>query len=312
VPYRGHSVRPRGQLVLPAWRGALRLLRKAYDVEPTPHAAGQLGLCEQALGQWAEAEVDVIRSLAGETDPWVRKNRPTLIQDLQVIRSHLGRVEIHGEPAGARVTVNGKEVGVLPLPEPVRVAAGEVGVVIAAPGYVTASQTVHLDADHYEHVTLVATPVAPASLAAADPLATPTPPSGAPPAREGAAWRPRDKWIAWGAGAVAAAVGIYGAAENLHLVHVFEGAGCSVDDAGRAVNISGMPDTLCASKKSDYESASHLAIGAFVSAGVLGAAGAILWLTEPKDEGSKTAWTTACRPSLNERLEPWLACALRF
>jgi hypothetical protein len=298
--------------------GALRLLRQAYAEEQTPHVAGQLGLCEQAMGQWTDAEVHVVAALKAPNDPWVRKNRAVLVDDLEVISRHLARVEVLGEPEGARVTINGKDVGALPLAEPVRVAVGDVEVAIAAPGFATARRSVHVDAGQYEHVTLTASPAptpTPQATSGATEVAEAASPAtleataAAPEART--SWRPRAKWIAWGATAVALGVGVYGTVENLHLVNVFDEKGCRID-AGRAVSSStGLSTGDCTSRQSDYESATHLAVGAFVGAAVLGAAGAILWLTEPPKDATRTAGM-ACRATLGARFEPWLACSLRF
>jgi hypothetical protein len=313
-------------------QGALRLLRQAYADGQTPHAAGQLGLCEQAMGLWAEAEAHVVEALKAANDPWVRKNHAVLIEDVSVIRSHLARVEVHGEPAGARVTINGKDVGALPLAEPVRVAAGDVDIAVAAPGLATARKSVHVEAGQYEHVTLSAA-AAPATTAPATttvPATPSTPSTTAAPAPDAAApssppvvkasyeapdtsgvWRPRAKWIAWGAGVVALGVGVYGIAENTHLASVFDSAGCSIKGGQPVMDSTGAPSSVCTTKHSDYESASHLAVGAFIGAAVLGATGAILWLTEPKTDDAHSV-LAACRPTLGARLEPWLACSLRF
>ena len=287
--------------------GALRLLRQAYADGQTPHASGQLGLCEQAMGLWAEAEGHVVAALKASSDPWVRKNRAVLTEDLEVISSHLARVEVQGEPAGARVTVNGKDVGAIPLAGPVRVAAGDVEVAVAAPGFATARKAVHVDAGQYEHVTLSPSPVA----AAAVPVSSPTTLQASNEAPENAgSWRARAKWIAWGASVAALGVGVYGAAENLHLANVFD-ASCSIKGGQPVMDSTGTPSSACGSKHSDYESASHLAVGAFIGAALLGAAGAVLWLTEPKADAARTA-LAVCQPTVGVRLEPWLACTLRF
>jgi len=294
--------------------GALRLLRQAYEGDRSAHVAGQLGLCEQALGQWAEAETHIITALKSETDPWVRKNRAVLSDDLNVIKSHLARVEIRGAPAGAQVVVDGRPVGTLPLAEPLRVAAGDVEVEISSPGFATARKTVHVDASQYERVSLFlerATATPPA--ATAPPTAATTDAATAEPAPAGEAaprraWRPAYKWIAWGAGAAGLVLGVYGAAENLSLVHKFEDDGCYVK-GDQGVNASGSPTTTCASDKSDYEGKSHLAIGAFITAGVLIGAGVALWVSEPRP--TQLGWTT-CLPFATAELAPAVSCALTF
>jgi len=50
---------------------ASALFRQAYELSHTPRAAAQLGLCEQALGQWLEAEGHLSEALLAESDPWI-------------------------------------------------------------------------------------------------------------------------------------------------------------------------------------------------------------------------------------------------
>jgi hypothetical protein len=97
--------------------GAAREFQQAHDQVHSPRAAGQLGLAEQALGRWDDAERHVGEALRSRGDRWVAKNRATLDEALGTIQTHLGRVEIIGDPEGAEVSVNGRSVGRLPLPE---------------------------------------------------------------------------------------------------------------------------------------------------------------------------------------------------
>ena len=95
--------------------GAAREFQKAYDQVHTPRAAGQLGLAEQALGRWEDAERHVGEALHATGDAWVVKNRAILDEALGAIQGHLARVEVIGDPDGADVSVNGRLVGKLPL-----------------------------------------------------------------------------------------------------------------------------------------------------------------------------------------------------
>ena len=122
-------------------QGALALLLQAYGLGHAPRATGQLGLCEQALGRWADAEMYITEALKAESDPWVKKNRRTLEDALVIVKSHIARVEIQGEPPGAEIWVNGTLAGKLPLAAPVRVSAGEVEVELRAPGFVREAKT---------------------------------------------------------------------------------------------------------------------------------------------------------------------------
>src|SRR5262249_17945372 len=56
-------------------------------------------------------------------------------------RPHLGSLEVLGNPEGAEVVVDGRVVGKLPLPQPVRVNAGTVAVEVRAHGYLTIARS---------------------------------------------------------------------------------------------------------------------------------------------------------------------------
>lgn len=116
-------------------QAARDLFRQAYERSRSPRAAGQLGLAEQALGRWEDAEVHLREALRSPGDPWVKKNYDLLSHDIHVVKNHVARIEILGQPDGAEVVVNGRVVGKLPLSGPVSASAGEVDIEARAPGY---------------------------------------------------------------------------------------------------------------------------------------------------------------------------------
>lgn len=116
-------------------RGAHDDLQRAYDLEPSPRAAAQLGLVEQALSRWDDADTHLSEAVRSTGSPWVEKNRRVLEKALILVRAHVATVLVTGEPQGADVYVNGRQLGRLPLREPVRVIAGEVDVEVRADGY---------------------------------------------------------------------------------------------------------------------------------------------------------------------------------
>lgn len=287
---------------------ALPLLRRAYSTDPGTRAAAQLGLCEHAVGLWVDAETHLMEALRAERDPWILKYRAVLEDDLEVIRSHLALVEIGGTPDGARVSVDGREIGRLPLTRPVRVAAGLVEIAISAPGLPIARREIRIEGGQTSRVEISAVSIGDTVTKPIEPNVT----SAMRPSEvRQTVWRPRFKWIAWGTAVLAVGVGTYGAFENLHLVHVFENGGCWVSDQGRAVDSSGMPSQPCETKKSDYEFASRLAIASFAAAGVLGAAGLVLWLTEPDGQHLR-AVSAACGPEIDGHLAVSYGCRFRF
>jgi hypothetical protein len=145
---RGVQLRKSGDDV-----GALPVLEKAYQLSPTPRASAQLGLVEQALGRWDEAEQHLGMAIRSTGDDWIEEHRDALQKALGIIRGHVGSLQISGEPAGASVFVNGRRVGALPLREPVRVIAGDVDVELRADGYKRAAQKIAVQP--YQHRPLV-------------------------------------------------------------------------------------------------------------------------------------------------------------
>lgn len=315
-------------------QGALPLLQEAFSKSHSPRATAQLGFCQQGLGQWAEAETQLTSALsAATTDPWIRKNRGVIESALVIIRTHIARVEVIGDPAGAEVFVNGNSVGRLPLDESVHVGAGEIEVEVRASGYKTATKSFHIDAAQYQKVVLrlehEAAPGAVAAAAnsaggaaAAGSAASDTPADGrvsAPLAPEPARpvltpARGAVKWVLWGTAAVALGVGIYGTVRNKSLVHDFD-AGCVIDPATGAPepdpSIPGQTVAGCTSLKNRYETASQIGIGGFVGAGVFAVAGFVWWALEPRAAEQHLA-SAACAPGLEPGLRTWVGCSFRF
>ena len=123
---------------------ALPLYQKAYDLEPSPRTAAQLGLVEGALGYWLSAERHLKEALVSTRNPWVWRNRTKLRRALANVQASIGEVEVIGGPSGAEVTVNGQRAGLLPLPVPVRAGEGVAQIAVRADGHkeATASATV--------------------------------------------------------------------------------------------------------------------------------------------------------------------------
>ncbi len=309
--------------------GALGLLLQAYALGHTPRATGQLGLCEQALGRWADAEIYLTESLKAEADPWVKKSRRALEDALAIVKAHIARIEIQGEPEGAEIWVNGALAGKVPLSAPVRVSAGEIEVELRAPGFVRETKTMRLEAGQYQRVIL---------RASKQPVAAPAPPPPAPTSpttttvvvnvpeqraekppgptldattSTGSGGRLALKWVAWGLGAAALGVGVYGAVQNASEVTAFNKV-CRIDPlSGAAINSDGTKSTTCPGQKADYETAGHLSVGGFVAAGAFVVTGFVLWLTEPSPRAHDAA-ALSCVPSLGGGFAPAAACVMRF
>lgn len=192
---------------------ALPFFQRGVREQGAPRAFGQLGTCEQALGLWVGAEAHITEALAHPRDPWVQKNETALKTALEYIQARLGSIEVWGKPAGARVSIDGEAVGVLPLAKPARAAVGQRKLAVEAAGYQPERRTVDVSAGALvrEHVVLQsATMAEQPKINVAPPSdngggnALPPDPLPPPPADDGAIYQRWWFWVAVGAVAVAA------------------------------------------------------------------------------------------------------------
>jgi hypothetical protein len=302
--------------------GALIELQKAYQLAPTPRAAAQLGLVEQALGKWDDAELHLAESIRSSGDSWIEKNRATLETSLGVVRSHVGSLEVTGDPAGAEVFVNGRKVGELPLAKPLRVIAGDVDVELRASGYESKAQKVTVDAYQFKSVVLrlgrseaagaaaggkgegggaaVAAGGREADAAVEKQTERVEP---APPAAGKRSVRPLVGWVVAGAGAATTVVGLVAALAGHSKMEQ------AVDDAERA-NITGdMALYASASDKfADGRSQRTLGRVLLVVGGVVAVGGAVLALTAPRAEAPRAAVARPPRGGAGA-VAPWLTAS---
>jgi hypothetical protein len=132
---------------------AAERFRAAIERGGGPRAIAQLGLAEQALGSWLEAEAHLVEALAAD-DPWIARRAATLRESLEAVRAHIGLVLIEGNVEGALIRVNGREIGALPLAEPVRVEEGTAIVDARAEGHFAIQRPVAIVAGQTARVQL--------------------------------------------------------------------------------------------------------------------------------------------------------------
>ena len=316
-------------------QSARDLFRQAYDRFHSPRAAGQLGLAEQALGRWEEAEAHLRESLRSPDDPWVKKNYDALTRDIQIVKAHVARIEITGQPEGAEIIVNGRSVGRLPLGAPVSASAGEVDVEARAGGYQPEVRKLNLVGGQYQQIvvrleksespgsnartspsslgagatpaTALARPIDPASATgpggsdagarslAGGPKASRDDP--APDATPSPLWAV-GKWGSLGLAGAGLAVGIGSSVVRANKLEQFKTTqgGC-LDMNGRAVNQQGVPVPACQDLLESYKSLQTWQIVGFVSAGVFAVTSLALFLAEPSP-ASSGGQTVAKRPTV--------------
>ncbi len=200
---------PRGSKVLVQGdaQAALGPLRGAYDLAPSPAAAGRLGQAEVAQQLWAPSEIHLREALASPSDIWVAQHRSALEKALSITRGHMGTITIKGSPRAAAVRIDGEFKGLLPLPRPLRLAVGDKQVEVTAEGYVPLRQTVTVWPGETTPVDANLLRVAAPPLAAG--LATPVVPALAPSAVAAAPrWR-QQAWVLLAGGLAVAAAGGY-------------------------------------------------------------------------------------------------------
>jgi hypothetical protein len=170
---------------------AVALFERSIAIRRTPRGVGQLALAEQALGRWLAADEHVREALAAETDAWVRERREILQRAASDVGGHIGQLEVLCSVEGARLSVDGRPVGALPLSAPVRVLSGEVVVEVTAAGYLPRTRTLNVAAGVLTRETIDLVPEPPVVVPVEPPVVTPpvvtppvtppTPPMVAPP-----------------------------------------------------------------------------------------------------------------------------------
>ena len=316
--------------------GASEVFRRAYERSHSPRSAAQLGLAEQALGRWENAEMYIGEALRAEDDTWINKNREELRRAMVVIKDHIARIEILGDPAGADIIVNGRRVGSLPLSAPVSISAGEVDVEARADGYERQVRKLSLVGGQYQRLVIRLDKVGAARAGAdtgpaartADPLATtattgaatttttPTTTTAAT-TTDGSApagWRIA-KWTALGLAVVGVGTGIAATVVRGGALEDFKSAhnGACMDKGGRGVDASGTPIAECQAPLNTFYSAKTWQIVGFAAGGALAVTWLVLTLAEPSPSGATASrdaslrW--ACGPT---GALTGAACMLRF
>jgi len=134
----GNELRRKGDNVR-----AFGYLQRAYDLSHTPRAAAQLGLCEEAIGRFHEAEDHLTEALASH-DAWVDAKRQALEETRVSGRRHLGHVKVTAAPPGTTASVGDRPPQKLPADGNLWAAPGPVTLTFAAEGYRRSTKAVTL------------------------------------------------------------------------------------------------------------------------------------------------------------------------
>src|SRR5205814_647413 len=174
---------------------ALEQFRQAAQVRRAPRTVAQIALAEQALGQWVDAERDLMEALGKTDDAWIGTRQQVLRASLDAIREHLASLSLEANVPGAELWLDDRRIGILPV-GPLRVPSGTVRIEVRSTGYETLHRSLDIAPGQMATAKFDLTPVvaaAPSPTSEKRPVAVTTTLSPASPATGST-----QRFIAWG------------------------------------------------------------------------------------------------------------------
>jgi len=280
---------------------ALAEFQRAYEESPTPRARAQMGLAEQALGQWVAADRDLRGATETHGDTWIESRRSVLESALKTIAGHLGSLEVRGKGASGDVYVDGVKVGTLPMEGARRVEVGTRTLEVRAPGFYPVSRPIIVlpGETTRETLDLVALPAV-GPLPAASPhaesraLAAAEAPQAASngPSRALAI-------VGFGLAGASLALAFVGLAERASEISAYNA------DATCPGEASATQPAACADRLSSASTWRTVSIASFIGAGAFTATAVTLLVTAPKRPTATRS--LACRGGFGT-----VGCSLSF
>jgi hypothetical protein len=275
---------------------AAAVFRALFDRTGELRALARLGLAEGAMHLWVESEEHLQAALARQGDAWIAANRANLESALHAVEQHLGRVMVRCDARGATVAWAQRPAVPLPLAQPLRVAAGFVELVVAAPGHAPVTRRVAVPAGAEPvvvDVALAATdasppPNAPAAVRAPTPAPTERPVD--------APVRPWQRPLAIGllAGAAGSLVlGVVGGVLRQGAAARFNDGGCRLYPDRDEVSVGG---SACRDDLSATQTGEGLAIAGFVAGGALAIAGVAALVLAPSARAERPRVSAGVSP----------------
>lgn len=124
---------------------ALALFQELHARAQEPRALAQIALTEVSLSRWLDAEAHLIEALTALRDPWVMRNRPSLLATLETLRAHIGTLVVSCDVETAEVWIDGRRAG--PVGAPLHVLAGQVSFEVRAEGRPTTARSLSVEAN---------------------------------------------------------------------------------------------------------------------------------------------------------------------
>jgi hypothetical protein len=136
------------------YQAALDEFEQAYALSPNFEVLYNIGQANLALGRPRKAIDALERYLADGSEKVPPVRRAEVERQIAQLESSFGQLGVTTEPSGARVTVDGADIGTTPLSAVVKVVAGTHVVSASRPGAATVTRVVTLTEGQQETVNL--------------------------------------------------------------------------------------------------------------------------------------------------------------
>lgn len=259
---------------------ALAAFEEATVLAPeSARARVHLAAAHQALGHWREADALLAELLQQEDEPYVQRHHATLLRAQEFVGRHLGTLSLTGQPAGAVVKVNGRELGTLPLAKPTRLVVGSYLLEVTLPGYYPLQRPVTITAG--------------GTLRESVELAQQTSASASAASSEAAAAASAPRWLSWTLTGLAAsgavATGVAWGVRNHHASR-WNSDACLAPGRARG--------EVCPGERDDGKRAEQLAYIGGVATVLLAASAAVSWTLLDAPAAEASAASLSCGLSL--------------
>lgn len=123
------------------YEGALSSWQASYAARPEPVVQYNMALALRELFRYAEA-VELLRAYLASASSIAPRRRESVEGAIAMLEDRIAPITLVVEPAGARIRVDGRDVGVAPLAGPLLLGAGRRRLEVEADGYVTVSDEI--------------------------------------------------------------------------------------------------------------------------------------------------------------------------
>ena len=206
--------------------GALAQFEAAYRLVPSPTILHNFGIVYQGLGRKAAA-LEAFERFLDEAINAPAAARAHAEQAVQTLRGEVAQLQVEADVAGARVVVDGREVGQTPLQKPVYLDPGPHDVAVDKAG-LGSPHVQRVEARAGQRLEVAARlHQAPVPVSTAAPAVEPSP---VPSESERSRWQRPAAWATGTAAVVAAGLFVTTFVLRHQRVEDFNGRGCGTDD----------------------------------------------------------------------------------